>query len=198
MSDFTPIASEAPLPVTSETPARASVKTRALAARQTPIQAAPPDTSPHVRAARREDLKAIVAAVQDLLLELGGAPPAVSAMEGAARTLLGDPRSGALLVAQAGEESMIVGVLGASWQLAIHAPGRYALIQDLWVHPAWRGRAVGGELLGALFALARDWGITRVEVGLPRERFAGIRATEAFYLHNGFASLGARMRRTLP
>ena len=162
-----------------------------------PLQAAQPDTSPHVRAARREDLTAVVAAVRDLLIELGGTPPAVSGMEGAARTLLGDPRSGALFVAQAGGEDTIVGVLGASWQLAIHAPGRYALIQDLWVHPAWRGRAVGGDLLAALFALARDWGIARVEVGLPRERFAGIRATEAFYLHNGFAPLGARMRRTL-
>ena len=39
--------------------------------------------------------------------------------------------------------------------------------------------------------------MARVEVGLPRESFAGIRATEAFYLRNGFEPLGPRMRRML-
>ena len=92
----------------------------------------------------------------------------------------------------------IVGVLGASWQSAIHIPGRYALIQDLWVHPSWRGAGVGGGLLAALFELARRAGIACVEVGLPRERFAGLAATEAFYLANGFTPLGARMRRGAP
>jgi GNAT superfamily N-acetyltransferase len=151
------------------------------------------EADPHVRAATREDLVAVVAAVGDLLVELGSTPPPVSAMGEAAHTLIDDPRAGALLVAQAGDE--IVGVIGASWQLAMHVPGRYALIQDLWVHPSWRGRSVGRELLAALFELAREQGMARAEVGLPRERFQGIRATEAFYLHNGFAPLGARMRR---
>jgi GNAT superfamily N-acetyltransferase len=117
-----------------------------------------------------------------------------------ARGLLEDPRLGALLVAESesdagGEEGTVVGVLTASYQLALHVPGRYALIQDLWVCPAWRGRSVGRELLGALFELARTQGMARAEVGLPRESFAGIRSTEAFYAHNGFEHLGARMRR---
>jgi GNAT superfamily N-acetyltransferase len=100
-------------------------------------------------------------------------------------------------VSGAGEHGAIVGVLAASWQTAIHVPGRYALIQDLWVAASHRGQAIGGALLDALFALARERAMARVEVGLPRESFAGIRATEAFYLHNGFAPLGARMRRLL-
>ncbi len=99
--------------------------------------------------------------------------------------------------AAAGERGAIVGVLGASWQTAIHVPGRYALVQDLWVAPSHRGQAIGGALLDALFARAREQAMARVEVGLPRESFPGIRATEAFYLHNGFAPLGARMRRLL-
>jgi GNAT superfamily N-acetyltransferase len=152
----------------------------------------------------------VVAAVRELLVELGGTPPPTAAMETATRALIDDRRAGALLVAQAGGVGLgdgavggdaggaIVGVLGASWQAAIHIPGRYGLIQDLWVHPAWRGRAIGRELLAAIFELARELRVARIEVGLPPERFPGLEATEAFYLANGFTAIGSRMRWTLP
>jgi branched-chain amino acid aminotransferase len=154
-------------------------------------------TSTRVRAATREDLPAVVVAAGELLTELGSRPPRTSEMLETAQALLDDPRLGALLVAEAGGEDVgdIVGVLSASYQLALHVPGRYALIQDLWVHPSWRSRSVGRELLQALFELARRQGMARAEVGLPRESFAGIRATERFYAHNGFEHLGPRMRR---
>jgi GNAT superfamily N-acetyltransferase len=157
------------------------------------VQLAP---SWHVRLATLEDVAAAAAAVRELLLELGSTPAEPAALEAAARALLDDPDAGALLVAQEGDQ--IVGVLGASWQIAIHVPGRYALIQDLWVHPRWRGQAIGRDLLAALFALARERRLARVEVGLPSERFARLPSTEAFYLENGFAQLGARMRLILP
>jgi GNAT superfamily N-acetyltransferase len=149
----------------------------------------------HVRRAAHRDVVAVAAAVGELLRELGSTPPPPPAMESAARMLLDDPRTGALFVAEG--DGAIVGVLGASWQSAIHVPGRYALIQDLWVHPSWRGGGVGAGLLGALFAFARERGLARVEVGLPDERFAGLAATEAFYLARGFTPLGVRMRRGL-
>jgi GNAT superfamily N-acetyltransferase len=179
-----------PAPIEPETPV--------TAAPETPVpresaQAAAPDACPHVRAATHDDLPAVVAAAQELLIELGSTPPPAPAMARTARSLIDDPSAGALLVAQAGRD--VVGVLGASYQIAMHVPGRYVLIQDLWVHPSRRGHSVGGELLAAVFALAREQDITRAEVGLPRERFAGIRATEAFYAHNGFEPLGSRMRR---
>ncbi len=148
-----------------------------------------------VRMATHADAPAIAAAVRELLLELGGAPAATPAIEAAALALLEDRRSGALLVAEA--DGAIVGVLGASWQYALHIPGRYGLIQELWVHRSWRGRAIGRDLLTAVFELARGLRIARIEVGLPQERFAGIRATEAFYRDSGFTALGARMRRVL-
>jgi GNAT superfamily N-acetyltransferase len=156
-----------------------------------------------VRAATLKDTSAIAGAVQQLLRELGGTPPPPVEMEETVRELIGDPAAGALLVAVedgadgAEGAGAIVGVLGASWQTAIHVPGRYALIQDLWVASSHRGQAIGRALLDALVALAREQGMARVEVGLPRESFPAIRATEAFYLGNGFAPLGARMRRRL-
>jgi GNAT superfamily N-acetyltransferase len=149
-------------------------------------------TSWHVRTARGDDVPAVVGAMEELLLELGGKPAGTRALEEATRALLADRDAGALLVAQANHA--IVGVLGASWQTAIHAAGRYALIQELWVNPSWRSHEIGSDLLIALFALARERQITRVEVGLPQESFAGIAATEVFYRRNGFTPIGPRMR----
>ncbi len=154
-------------------------------------------SSLQIRRASSDDVAAIAAAVSELLIELSGGGPPPSELEEATRELAGNREAGALLVAEAGGEDGAVGVLAASWQHAIHVPGRYGTIQDLWVHPDWRSRAVGRKLLAAFFELAREEGARRVEVGLPRESFERIAATEAFYLANGFKHLGPRMRRKL-
>jgi branched-chain amino acid aminotransferase len=150
-----------------------------------------------VREAVTADVAAIATAVAQLLLELGGTPPPPEAMRATTLALLRDRAAGAVLVAEAEADGAIVGVLAASWQTAIHTAGRYGLIQDLWVHPAWRSRAIGAALVQAMVELARRERVRRVEVGLPREGFAGLDATEAFYARNGFAPLGKRMRLVL-
>jgi GNAT superfamily N-acetyltransferase len=148
-----------------------------------------------VRLAQVPDAPAVAACVRELLLELSGQAPRADALQRAARSLLEDPGAGAVLLA--GDSEEVAGVLSASWQTAIHVPGRYALIQDLWVSPDRRGESIGRRLLLALFDLAMEREIVRVEVGLPSERFAGLGATEAFYLANGFSHLGPRMRQVL-
>jgi branched-chain amino acid aminotransferase len=153
-----------------------------------------PGTS--VRRAAEADVPAAMAGVRDLLVELGGEGPPPVALERAVRELARDREIGALLVAEVEGEG-VVGVLAASWQFAIHVPGRYGTIQDLWVHPDWRSKAIGRDLLAAFFELAKDEGARRVEVGLPREDFPNLAATEGFYLGNGFVHLGPRMRRVL-
>lgn len=166
------------------TPAGQTAPTRETAARW------------HVREAAPADARTVAEAVRTLLKELGGRPPAVEAIEREARALIRDPEAGALLLAES-DGTGLVGVLGASWLSALHIPGRYGLIQELWVHPSWRGLTVGHDLIEGVFALARALRIARVEVGLPSDGFAGLQATEAFYRGNGFELLGARMRRTL-
>jgi GNAT superfamily N-acetyltransferase len=149
-----------------------------------------------VRGALAADVAAIATAVSQLLLELGGTPPEPEAMRATTLALVRDRRAGAVLVADAG--GTLVGVLAASWQTAIHTAGRYGLIQDLWVHPAWRSRAIGAELVHAMVELARREHVGRVEVGLPRDGFPSLDATAAFYARNGFTELGKRMRLVLP
>ena len=148
-----------------------------------------------VREAGAEDVEGVATAVGSLLAELGGRMPARTEMEAEVQALLDDPQGGSVLIAEADGE--IVGVLTASWQRAIHVPGVYATIQDLWVDEDWRSRGVGAELVEAIASQARSRGVSRLEVGLPRETFAAIASTESFYRRNGFEHLGPRMRRLL-
>jgi GNAT superfamily N-acetyltransferase len=154
-----------------------------------------PTSSWVVGRASPADAPGVVVAVQELLLELGSTPPPVGALREAVHELIEDRNAGAVLVARSRGD--IVGMLAASWQLAMHVPGRYATIQDLWVHAAWRSRSIGADLMTALVELARERGMSRIEVGLPRESFRAIDATESFYRDNGFEPLGPRMRRLI-
>jgi GNAT superfamily N-acetyltransferase len=149
-----------------------------------------------IRPAATPDAGAVAVAVEQLLLELGGRRPPHEQLQAEVEAAIADPGIGAILLAEAGED--VIGVLSASWQRALHVPGRYATIQDLWVDRAWRSRRLGAELVEALVALCREQGVARIEVGLPRETFAAIEATESFYRRNGFEHLGPRMRRLIP
>jgi GNAT superfamily N-acetyltransferase len=155
----------------------------------------PATTQATVREAGAGDVEGVAAAVASLLAELGGRMPSREEMEAEVQALLDDPQGGSLLIAEA--DGAIVGVLTASWQRAIHVPGVYATVQDLWVDEAWRSRGVGAELVEAIASQARTRGVSRLEVGLPRETFAAIASTESFYKRNGFEHLGPRMRRLL-
>jgi GNAT superfamily N-acetyltransferase len=148
-----------------------------------------------VRDGVAEDVPAAAEAVELLLVELGGQPPARAVLEAEVRALVEDSGVGEVLVAESA--GRLVGVLGSSWQRAIHVPGRYAVVQDLWVDPGWRSDGVGAALIDELAARARAAGAPRLEVGLPPEHFAAIAQTTAFYRANGFEHLGARMRRKL-
>jgi len=162
------------------------------------VLCAPPATAErgwHVRPAAVAEAPIVAAAVRALLRELESAAPAPEAMEDAARILVADPDAGAVFLADA--DGAIVGMLAASWQVAVHAPGRYALIQDLWVHRDWRGQRVGQELVDALAAVATRRQVTRIEVGVPREGVCDLEATRRFYLRNDFGTIGGRLRRDL-
>jgi GNAT superfamily N-acetyltransferase len=155
----------------------------------------PAATQATVREAGAEDVQAVASAVESLLAELGARRPEPAELESEVKALLDDPEGGSLLVAEA--EGRLVGMLSASWQRALHVPGVYATIQDLWVDQDWRSRGVGAELVEAIASQARSRGVSRLEVGLPRETFAAIASTESFYRRNGFEHLGPRMRRLL-
>jgi GNAT superfamily N-acetyltransferase len=167
---------------------------------------APGEIGWSIRPARTEDVPAVAEAVGALLVELGGTPPSRAALEAEARAHVEDPSLGLVLVAEArsedgptsgeGDDARLVGVLTASWARAIQVAGRLLTIEVLWTSREWRDRGIGAALVDALAGAAVAEGVARVEVGLPREGFAAFRATERFYLANGFERLGPRMRRS--
>ncbi|MCW2980182.1 MAG: Branched-chain-amino-acid transaminase [Solirubrobacterales bacterium] len=160
--------------------------------------ATPPGTSGwQIRPAGPEDAAAVATGVAALLCELGATPPSHASIEAEARAHIEDPSLGIVLIA-VGDGEELVGVLTASWARAIQVPGRMLTIEVLWTRREWRGRTVGAGLVEALAQVAVDVGAARVEVGLPRESFEAIRATERFYLDNGFERLGPRMRKAIP
>jgi GNAT superfamily N-acetyltransferase len=166
----------------------------------TQVPAAAPEVSDwEVRAARVEDAPAVAAAVAALVEELGGTPPARDAIEAEARAHVEDPGLGIVLVAPSvGGGGDPVGVLTASWARTIQVAGRLLTIEVLWTRRELRDRGVGAALVAALAGVAATEGAGRVEVGLPGESFPALRATERFYLANGFERLGPRMRRAVP
>jgi GNAT superfamily N-acetyltransferase len=157
---------------------------------------APGTSGWEVRPARPEDAAAVATGVAALLCELDATPPSHASIEAEARAHIDDPSLGIVLIAT-GTGGELVGVLTASWARAIQIPGRMLTIEVLWIRREWRGRAVGAGLVEALGPIAVDAGAARVEVGLPRESFEAVRATERFYLANGFERLGPRMRKAL-
>jgi ribosomal protein S18 acetylase RimI-like enzyme len=148
-----------------------------------------------IREATHEDVPEVVTGVRELLVELGGKPLATPVLAETAHTLIDDDDAGVVLVAEQARE--IVGVLGVSWQIAMRIPGRYGVIQELWVKPECRYMTIGADLVGALVELAQRQGVERIEVGLPSERYPALSATEAFYVNNGFTQIGMRMRRNV-
>jgi GNAT superfamily N-acetyltransferase len=160
-----------------------------------PSAAALQEPPVQIRQATAQDAPAVAAGVAELLLEIGGSPAPNERLQASARELIADPQAGAVLVAEC--EQRIVGLLGVSWQTAIRVPGRYGLIQELWVQRAYRYKEIGAELIGALVELAREQGVARLEVGLPSERYRHLVATESFYEANDFTGIGLRMRRLL-
>ncbi|MDW8215196.1 MAG: N-acetyltransferase [Roseiflexaceae bacterium] len=80
----------------------------------------------------------------------------------ALRTLLDHPEYGMVHVAAV--DGDIVGYIVGSLGLSIEAGGRFLLIDELYVRPAWRGRGLARALLASLLPYAHAHGCRAVEL----------------------------------
>ena len=142
-----------------------------------------------IKRALPDDAESVISLLNRLLEELGGEPIPIEDAQSALLRLVADPAAGFALLAI--EEKSIVGICTVSFQEAVRARGRYALIQEMYVVPQFRSRGVGAALVEEAVSQARSLGCRTVEVGTP----AGGDRQEAFYQRLGFAPVGLRLRR---
>jgi len=145
----------------------------------------------NIRLAIENDAGQIATAINDLILELGGAAlPQAEAEAMSARVISGDV-DGVIIVADDGDH--LVGVCTVSFQDAIRTLGSYAIIQEMYIAPEHRNGGLGAQLVDAVEDEAANRGCKIVELGTPPD---GANA-ERFYERIGFTHVGRRLRRVL-
>ncbi|GGX57499.1 GNAT family N-acetyltransferase [Saccharospirillum salsuginis] len=153
-----------------------------------------------VQPARTDDIDNIIHSIEQLLEELSG-KTGIQLYQNSyewCRRVIEDPSLGAIIVCrQKRSAKSLVGVITLSISNAIRVPKPYAVIEELWVDPAYRSVGVGASLLDEAMKFAEKSVLSRLEVGLPPFGFPNYTATEQFYGRNGFSPVGARMKRIL-
>jgi len=93
------------------------------------------------------------------------------------------------------EESKAVGYIGLNRRFAIYAGGAFYQITELFTAPDARRTGVAQGLIHTAENLARDAGLSSIELGAPRrETHPG---THAFYEAMGYAVVGPRLSKSI-
>lgn len=140
--------------------------------------------TPSIRAARPADIPALGELLAALFAqEAEFAPNAASQARGLAR-IIGDPAVGTILVARDGDA--IVGMVNLLFTVSTALGERVALLEDMVVAPAARGRGIGSELLREAIAHAWAQGCRRITLLTDGTN----QAAQRFYARHGFARSG--------
>jgi GNAT superfamily N-acetyltransferase len=119
------------------------------------------NTSPKIRAARRDDVPLILAFIRELAAYEKLAHEVVATEEGLAATLFGAKPSAEVLIAEMDGAAVGFALFFHNYSTFLGQPGIY--LEDLFVRPAARARGVGRALLAQLAAIATDRGCGRLE-----------------------------------
>ncbi len=96
--------------------------------------------------------------------------------------ILNDPAKGRLLVAR-DEGGTVVGSANLLYSVSTFLGGKVAVLEDVVVHPCYRGRGIGTQLLQNTLDLAKAEGCRRITLLADA---ANVTA-HAFYERHGFA-----------
>ena len=99
------------------------------------------------------DQLALVSLMRDFSEEVM-APLSAAHIEAALTPLLNDPTIGDIWVA---EEQGLIGYLVITWGWGIESGGREALIDEIFVDPAWRNMGIASALIEASLARAKGY-----------------------------------------
>lgn len=143
-----------------------------------------------IRCAEDKDAATVAGFVHALIDELtGGAPPAIEEIVICTKAVLAEP---GVLALVAWADKAPVGAMTLNECAAIYAGGKFGEISELYVRPENRSQGIAGQLLKHALAEACNRGWKRLEVGAPEQ--PAWHRTLNFYLRNGFAEIGPRLR----
>lgn len=99
------------------------------------------------------------------------------------RGLLEDPLRALVLVARAPGQEQAVGMVTLQILVSTAEGGQVGLVEDLVIHPEWRGQGIGAALLAELQHQARLRGLTRLQLLADQENAPAL----GFYENQGWA-----------
>ncbi|EDY81954.1 acetyltransferase, GNAT family [Verrucomicrobiia bacterium DG1235] len=95
--------------------------------------------------------------------------------------ILSNPNVGEIMVAE-GPEGQVIGMVSLLFTISTALGGKAALLEDMIVHPDFRGKGCGSLLVGAAMKLARTQGCKRITLLTDFNDLAA----EKFYQKHGF------------
>ncbi|MDO4710314.1 MAG: GNAT family N-acetyltransferase [Pseudomonadota bacterium] len=106
-----------------------------------------------IRSAQSQDLPALLAAMQDFY-RLEKLPWDAARQEALLAALINTPEAGRLLIAEREQQLAAYAAIGFCFSLEFG--GRFALLDELYVLPAFQGLGLGKQLMQASEQLARE------------------------------------------
>jgi GNAT superfamily N-acetyltransferase len=97
------------------------------------------------------------------------------------RQIIDAPERGQILVLRAGHA--VVGMVNLLFTVSTALGGRVAILEDMVVHPDWRGGGAGSRLLRAAIDLCQSCGCRRITLLTDRSN----EAAQRFYARHGFS-----------
>lgn len=126
------------------------------------------------------DIPRLAALLGELFAQEHDFSPNVGKQERGLRLILDQPERGRIFVARHGDE--VIAMANALITISTAEGGPVILLEDVIVAGTWRGRGVGGFLIGHVTCWARCNGFLRVTLLADENNTAALR----FYGRNGF------------
>lgn len=135
-----------------------------------------------VRAACLDDLDAMVGLLQLLFAQEADFEPNPERQRVALRAILAAPELGTLLVAEVQTE--VIGMVNLLYTISTAEGGVAAWMEDMVVHPRFRGVKIGSRLLDAAVEICRSKAIQRLTLLTDQSN----ESAQRFYRRHGFAT----------
>jgi GNAT superfamily N-acetyltransferase len=134
-----------------------------------------------IECAKLDDVAALAGLLDILFTQEADFAADGAKQERALRLIIGNPETGAIFIARNG--SVAVGMVSLLFTVSTAEGGPACWLEDMVLHPGWRGGGLGTRLLQHAIDWARGRGFTRISLLTDKTNEGAIR----FYRRQGFA-----------